>query len=266
MELKIDGIEMMLKKKMALAAFGRPVDDRLVYSRDKSFSSAQGLGEGGMGWVWCHWLQGTPPDEICSVVEPFVNRGMEIQALIPNQRKRGLHDLFLLHCAIFASSDAQLQQLAERVIDAYGIDGHEPDNGGDLYASAWCGMLKYWILGDHEEATKQSQVIWKAYRPPFYRAATKPLVSSWLSGKRESFQKKQEADFEKLWKRANKDGTVTSRRGGRVTVDVARFPIAQLWCWAHCGLALLSYRRDIEVVTDPFWFPSHALKVVDSLK
>ena len=41
---------------------------------------------------------------------------------------------------------------------------------------------------------------------------------------------------------------------------VERYNVQQLWCWAHCGLALLAYRAGAEVATDPFWFPSHALQ------
>lgn len=266
MNLKVDGIEMMVKKKVALAAFGRPLDERLVYARDRSFTTARCLAEGGMGWIWSQWLLGTPCSEISDVVEPFINRGMEIQERLPCQRMRGLHDLFLLHCAIFASSDRQLRQLAERVVDAAGAKGEPPRNDGDLLASAWSGMLKHWILGDKEAATAQSNVIWDAYRPPHFRAATKPLVSAWLSGKWDAFVIQQRKDFEKLWGRANKDGTVTSKRQSHVTVNVADFSVAQLWCWAHCGMAVLTHRQGVEVATDPFWLPPYAFKCVDAGK
>lgn len=204
MNLKVDGIEMMVKKRWHLP---------LLEGRSMSGSFTRGTGVllrqdvlrregwGGFG----QWLLGTPCSEISDVVEPFINRGMEIQERLPCQRMRGLHDLFLLHCAIFASSDRQLRQLAERVVDAAGAKGEPPRNDGDLLASAWSGMLKHWILGDKEAATAQSNVIWDAYRPPHFRAATKPLVSAWLSGKWDAFVIQQRKDFEKLWGRANKD-------------------------------------------------------------
>jgi hypothetical protein len=44
-----------------------------------------------------------------------------------------------------------------------------------------------------------------------------------------------------------------------VNMDVVH-SLPQLWCWAHCGMALLAHRQGIEVATDPFWFPLHALK------
>ena len=259
MKLKVDGIEMMQRKNVALAAFGRPLDAGLVYCRDKSFSTARCLAEGGMGWVWGQWLVGVHPSEIRNVIEPFVSRGMEIQERMQCQRMRGLHDLYLVHCAIYASSEDQLNQLAERIVDAAGTKGETPRNDGNLYASAWSGMLKHWILGNKEEAFKQSEIIWNAYRPPYFRATTKPLVVAWLSENWKSFVVQQNKDFEKLWNRANKDGTTTSKKHGQVTVNIAKFPVGQLWCWAHCGLAMLARRRGVEVATDPFWFPPNAL-------
>jgi hypothetical protein len=165
----------------------------------------------------------------------------------------------LLHCAIFASTDQQLRQLAERVVDASGAKGEVPRNDGDLYASAWSGMLKHWILDDKDEAVKQSKMIWGAYRPPYFRATSKPIVTKWLEEDWDAFVKEQKKDFEKLWNRARKDGTVTSEKKGAITVNVGRFPVAQLWCWAHCGLALLAHRKHIQIATDPFWLPMLAI-------
>ncbi len=265
LNLKFDGIEKLIQVQVALAAFGKPLDDRLVYARDRSFATARGLAEGGMGWIWSQWLSGASGSEISDVIEPFIERGMEIQKHLPHQRMRGLHDLFLLHCAIFASPTEQLRQLAERVVDAAGAKGESPLNDGDLLASAWSGMLKYWILGDKEGAQAQAGFIWDAYCPPYYRTSTKPLVGSWLSSNWKAFINQQHKDFAKLWAKANKNGTARSTKRC-VTIHLTGFPVAQFWCWAHCGMAVLAYRQGVEVATDPFWFPPQALKCLEAAK
>ena len=147
------------------------------------------------------------------------------------------------------------------MVDASGLGKFQPKNDGELYLSAWCGMLKYWLLGDQAKAMQQSELIWSAYRDPSTSAATKPLVAPWLRGDWKGFLKAQEKDFEKRWARARKDGTVLSEEGAELRVTVQRFPLEQKWCWAHAGLALLAHRRyGVDICTDPFWLPPHALR------
>jgi hypothetical protein len=260
MKLTIDGLEMMELKKAALADFRSPAV-RFASGED-GFSVARGLAEGCMGWTWCQWLKGTPPDSIREKVAWFVDRGLELQQVLRGNHLRGLHDLFLMHCAVFACPPPVLMQVAEQAIDASGTKGQPPRNDGELYASAWCGMLKHWILGAPDKANAQSELVWKAYRPPHFRAATKSLVTPWLAEDWKSFAFEQRKDFERLWARARKDGTASAKKTGTV-VRVQRFPVAQLWCWAHAGLALLAQRHGAEVVTDSFWLPPHALARVD---
>jgi hypothetical protein len=112
---------------------------------------------------------------------------------------RAVSDWYLLHCAIFASSQTQLEKLAERVVDASGIGDHQPEaKKGELCASAWCGMLKHWVLGDLKKAGQQSELIWSAYRDASFAAAPKPLVIPWLKGDWDGFFKAQQRDFETL--------------------------------------------------------------------
>jgi hypothetical protein len=215
-----------------------------------------------MGWNWFQWLLGGPVGEIRGRVEAFVDRGMAMQEISPLYEGRPGHDLFLLHCAIFASSDAQLKKVAERVVDTSGYKGHAPPNTGDLYESAWCGMVKHWILGDRDKAAQQAEIVWKAYRFPNLRASVKPLVTPWLKGDWSSFRQQQQKDFAKLWERIRKDRSAVKENGEEIVIDVDRFSTKQTWCWAHCGMALLAHRQGAEVVTDDFWFPPHALKCV----
>jgi len=213
-----------------------------------------------MGWVWCQWLAQTPKEQIRKPIEALVERGMKLQTNAPGRRRyRGLHDLWLLHCGIFASGSKQLKALAEQVVDASGIDGEPLQNDGELYASAWCGMLKHWILGNRKKAAEQSEAIWGAYRYDIARVAAKPLVTKWLAGDWKSFANAQEKDFETLWERARRDRIVVSEKRDKIVVSMDVILPGVRWCWAHCGLALLAYRRAAEVATDPFWFPVDAL-------
>jgi hypothetical protein len=122
-------------------------------------------------------------------------------------------------------------------------------------------MMKYWILGDERKAVEQSELIWSAYRAPGIFAAPKPLVRPWLKRDWPAFTKQQQKDFEKLWNRACKDGwTVKAENATEVVVTTERYQIEHMWCWAHCGMALLAAREGAVVITDPFWFPRSAVE------
>lgn len=247
-----------------MALFEQPVDKLwLNYLKQDGLTFVENVGC--MGWIWMQWLLGTPPREICEKVGPFIKRGMEIQRLSPLFHHRPRHDLYLLHCAIFAASDTELKNVARKVVDASGWKKHVPiDEFGELHASAWSGMLKYWILCDRQKALEQSDVIWRSTRGTSFSTATKSLVVPWLKGDMESFRKQQKKDFERLWKRIRKTSAITMETKNKVLVNVA--PLASVedfWCWAHCGMALLAVRRGFEVETDPLLFPGHALSCVN---
>lgn len=233
--------------------------------RDDGFSVARGMSAMCMKWVWMQWLANGDPKIFRKNVGGFVKKELKIRKVPSRFRMRPVADLYLLHCAIFGSSRSQLEDVAECAVDASGLDREKPANNGELYASAWSGMLKHWILGDLEKAKQQAELIWGAYRHASFFAAPKPLVSPWIQGRWQAFVKAQEKDFMKLWARGRKDGTVRSESNGDVLVTVQGFPVEQKWCWAHCGLAVLAYRNGIEVATDAFWFPEHALKVATDL-
>lgn len=233
------------------------------------FSDARCWAEGCLGWIWCQWLSQAPTERIRREVAFVVDRGMEMQERCPNQRYRCLHDLWLLHCAILAASADMVTELAERVIDSTGDtslrskDKSPPNNNGELFAAAWCGMLKYWILGDVKKAVQESEIIWGAHRYDIARVAPKALVGKWLEGDWKKFEKLQQKDFAALWERLRKHRILVSETDTERVISFNRVGVPGTgWCWAHCGLAMLAHRQGVEVATDPFWFPLHALQCV----
>jgi hypothetical protein len=266
MKLKVENLVSNLKIWEAVAQFGNPIDVTTKhYLQEDGFGGGRTRSVACMAWVWGQWLLNGAKPAIRAHVDPFVERGLEMEELSSLFYMRPIHELYLLHCAIFASDDAQLKKLATKVIDAAGFKTYKPQNDGELYASAWCGMLKYWILGDWQKAAEQFEIIWGANREISFRAAGKPLVTAWLKRDWKAFVKLQRKDFEKLWTRARKDGTVISENGRETIVNME--PVRHIqhsWCWAHCGMALLANRQGIEVATDPFWFPPHALTCASS--
>jgi len=263
MKLTVKDLQGKSQRAEALARFGEPITLTLrEYLLEDGFEESTAVSC--MDWIWCQWLSGAPIEEVRGRVEGVVNRGMEMQDISPLFRKRPSHDLFLLHCAIFASSTSQLKKLAERVVDASGYKQYTPRNDGELYESAWCGMVKHWILGDRDKAAQQAEIVWGAYRFPNLKASTKPLVAPWLKQDWKSFMTQQRKDFIKHWDRIRKDRwcPIQKEDSEKIIVSVDRFSPKQSWCWAHCGMALLAYREGAEVATDPFWFPPHALKCV----
>ncbi|MDB6027085.1 MAG: hypothetical protein JWM68_3308 [Verrucomicrobiales bacterium] len=245
-----------------LAQFSEPITpDMRKYLLEDGFFGG-GMAVSCVDWIWCQWLAGGPIDDVRRRVEGVVDRGMEMQDISPLFLGRPSHDLFLLHCAIFASSESQLKKLAGRVVDASGYKQYTPINNGELYESAWCGMLKHWILGDHDKAAQQAQIVWGAYRFPNLRASTKPLVTPWLKQDWKSFVTQQKKDFVKLWESIRKvrGCPIKKESSEEIIVSVDEFHPRQSWCWAHCGMAMLAHREGVQVATDDFWFPPHALK------
>ncbi len=248
---------------------GAPVGEQESDAFEDGFSSPRCWAEGCLGWIWCQWLSQAPAQAIRKEVEFVVNRGMEMQERCPNQRYRCLHDLWLLNCGILAASSDKLRELAERVVDSKGDtsprskDRSPPNNNGELFAAGWCGMLKYCILGDLKKAVQESEIIWGSYRYDIARVAPKALVGKWLEGDWKGFVKLQQKDFKALWDWARKNRILVSETGDEKVIAFGRMPVpGRGWCWAHCGLAMLAHRQGIEVATDPFWFPLHALECV----
>jgi hypothetical protein len=262
--IKVLSLSESARKAESLAQFDKPIEKSdLVFLAGHGLQAAAHRASSCMGWIWRQWLLGTSRGVLSRRVEPFVERGLAFREQSRSYDYLALHDLYLLHCAIFASSDAQLRTVAERVADAGGDKGEKPmDFGhGELYAAAWCGMMKHWILGDEGKAIQQSDVIWGAYRDRGVFAAPKPLVLPWLKRDWKTFTKCQQKDFEKLWNRARKDRwTVRAENSTEIVVTTERYQIEHQWCWAHCGMALLAHRQGAEVITDPFWFPKAAVE------
>jgi hypothetical protein len=262
--LKVIGLSEAIRNDERFAQFEKPIEKSdLAFLMGNGLQDAVHRAEHCMGWIWRQWLRGTPKGEFSKRIEMFIERGLELRERCQSYDYLPLHDLFLLHCAIFASGDSQLRTVAEKVADASGDKGKKPmDVGsGELYAAAWVGMMKYWILGDDEKAVAQSALIWGAYRETGVRAAAKPLVAPWLKRDWKDFVKAQQKDFEKLWNRARKDHwTIKAENSTEIVVTTDRYQIAHHWCWAHCGMAILAHRQGVEVVNDPFWFPAAALE------
>lgn len=254
------------RKAEVQAEFDKPIDDSMRVGLLKSGLQASAhRASNCMGWIWRQWLLGASRKAISRKVEPFVSRCLELRDLCKSYHMLPFHDLFLLHCAIFAAEDTQLQLVAERVADAAGDKGEKPLDDGEIYAAAWCGMMKHWILGDDAKAAAQAALIWGAKRRHGVFAAAKPLVTPWLKRDWAAFAKAQRSDFDKLWQRIRKDGwTVKSETPAEVVVTTDRYQIQHQWCWAHCGMALLAHRQGANVVCDPFWFPSSAIEERES--
>lgn len=260
MKVTVENLQERERVWGTMAQFDKPLNPlALQFLKQSGFGDAESRAVGCMGWIWCQWLAGTPKDEFVGRVTRFVDRGMEMKKFSDHTHWRSRHDLYLLHCAIFASSEAQLKKLAESVVDAAGHGGALPKDDGELYTSAWSGMLKYAILGDAERSDKQYEIFQKSSRPTYCHAATKQLVVPWLKRDWEQFRKNQKADFEKFWSRCRKNGVAkgTCDEGIVVNID-ALSSIGQVGCWAHAGLAMLARRNGVSTESDQFWLPPHA--------
>jgi hypothetical protein len=162
-----------------------------------------------------------------------------------------------------------LAEVVHSISDSSGDKGATPiDIGGlyavavgELYAAAWCGFLKYSILGDASKARREYDLIWTAHRDQQLVAAPKALTAAWLKNDPKSFVKQQQKDFERLWARSRKHAwSVKSETEEEIVITANGYDVGHMWCWSHIGLALLAHRKGWEVATDPFFFPASALK------
>ena len=261
--IKVVGIKEAIDFSENFTKFDQPADqsDRLTIAK-MGLRDAAHRAEHCVGWIWRQWLLDTPKKEITARVEPFVERGLEFRSYTRAYDYLPQHDLYLLHCAIFACHEPLMNKVVESIADSSGDKGHTPvddTDWGELYIAAWCGMMKYWILGDKKRAVEESNLIWGAKRNGLILAAAKPLVTPWLRKDWSAFYKAQGKDFDKLWVRARKDGwTVRSETSGQLVARTDGYHEGHQWCWAHCGMALLAQRQGATVLTDPFWFPAEA--------
>lgn len=268
-QLKVLDLEWEAKKAATLAELGKPFDESHRHGLlDSGLRWAFHYADWCLGWIWRQWLMGTPHEVIREQVGPFVERGLRLRREAHDYEKLPHHDLLLLHCAIFASDAAQLSEVVETVSDVAGDKGTRPaDVGsqfslscGEFYAAAWCGMMKNAILGDAVKAAEQYAMIWKAKRDQEFVAAPKALTNAWLKQDWRAFINHQKKDFERLWTRARRhQWSVKSETPSEVVVTTRGYRISHMWCWSHCGMALLAHRKGVEVATDPLWFPPHAL-------
>jgi len=244
-----------------LLEFGKPIGEKefaLVLGNGPRYAADRA--ERCLGWIWRQWLLGNSRVAIQQQVGPFVKKGIEIRARSKVYDFMPLHDLFLINCAILGGTEGQIEEVAEVIADISGDRGQTPFNNGELYAAAWCGALKHWILGDATKALEQSELIGGAYRDQRLKAASKPLLTPWLKKDWPKFYKQQEKDFERLWASARKNHwPLRSENSTELIMTTDGFQFGHMWCWSHCGLALLAKREGADVVTDPFWFPPIAL-------
>jgi hypothetical protein len=207
-------------------------------------------------------LMKTAPDEVGDTVDDLVDDCLRAYDVVSSQHFRPRFDLLLLHCAIFAASEKQLKRVAGAVMDSRGVPGYEFKGDGDVYAAAWCGMLKHWLLGDKEMARSEFERVKGAYVHPAIRGASFELVRAWLDADWKKFNKLQQKDFQRLWTFVRKHRIVVTSGSNSFKAKIDKISIGQNWCWAHCGLAVAAYRQGASVETHDFLFPAHSLTVV----
>lgn len=246
-----------------VAKFGASIELADVdYACSEGFGDFAARAKACLGWIWMQWLS-NDDSRWRSFVEAFVERGLKIREVSGNLNARGLHDLYLLHCAVYGCSHEMIVRAAEGAVDGVG-HGQNLQNNGEVYVYAWVGMLKHWILKDLRTAETQFQSAKTAFIPESLKAAQPWFVEPWLRGNWRAFRTAQRRDFRLRWINAKKNRAI-QQKNRDIIVDIERAaePIDQRWCWAHAGLALLAHNDGIEVETDEFWFPRKALVKVE---
>lgn len=238
-----------------LAEFERPLNAFYLTPR-VGYSSARHMTAFCPRWIWTQWLLAAPAELIAEKVRLTVNRGIQLHSWAKSEYRRGLHDLFLLNCALYTLPLTELRTVAETLCEASG----EEENDGEVLARAWCGTLKYKLLGNNPQSLVQYKHLVAAYNP-HARTGTKEYLRVLIREDWNKLPALQNKDFARMWARAHRNGIVSGKFPDRqqVIVRINGIPIEQFWCWSQVGVALLAYRLGASVATDPLWFPAHAL-------
>ena len=132
-KIKVLKLSESIRKAESMAEFGRPIDKTMRNGLLKSgLKGAAHRASNCLGWIWRQWLAGIPRTAFATRIEAFVDRGLKLRALSQSYDCLALHDLYLLHCVIFGSSDPQIKVVAERVADTSGDKGKKPLDNGEL--------------------------------------------------------------------------------------------------------------------------------------
>ena len=249
------------------ARFGEPLDELArSYLMSESFGDGALFSEWCLGWVWTQWIKGGECAEITPKVSANLSRGMQMRRDSSVFKKKPLHDMLLMVCACVAADQDDLVAVAECVLDTGGDGRAKPSDTNEIHECAWSGMFKYWVLKDYEKAATEAEAIWSSNAHSSVRGAAAGLVKPWLGRDWDAFRKQQKLDFRRRWTWLKKNRAMAERKTKRI-IELRRLSLVlERWCWAHCAMAFLAYRDGVEVETDSFWFPPHALKVIDSLK
>jgi hypothetical protein len=257
MHVSVVDLDMALKLGRELSFFDRGIE-LFRPSSPRAFANSRDATIACLEWIWSSWLNGVPTSELKPIIEKFVQRALSLMNTCSFEYQRGLHDLYLLHCAIMASPDQQLAEVASAVVDfndsATGVDD------GDRYTRAWTGVLKHRLLGDLREMELQAEAMSRAVKPINCRRPPKPMMEAWIKKDWSAFRKAQERSFKSLWSGMRKNRFVVSEQRETIEVKITRAgAITTSWCWADNGLALIAAREGIEISYDPLWLPIQSM-------
>jgi hypothetical protein len=256
MKLQVTDLDLAVRMGSELAMFRRPVEIFDI-SSGEAFANARDANVACLRWIWAKWLSGSRSEEIRPNVSLLISRALELMQTCSSEFQRGLHDLFLLHCAILGSSMSEMKQVAEAVTFCTGSVDEADD--GERYARAWAGMLKFWILSDWDKVQDQASRMRSSVKPLNCRLPAMALVDAWLASDWKKLHKEQIKAFEKLWLRMKRDGAVTDEGGAFVSVKITGHPIRSGWCWADNAFSRLAHKAGACVATDLLWLPECAL-------
>ena len=126
LNVKVLGLEDSSQKAEDLARFGEPIDESdIKYVAARGLKDAAHRASNCMGWIWRQWLMGTPKEDISRRVEPFIERGLQLRSKTLTYDFLALHDLYLLHCAIFASGEGQLKTVVQTITSSSTLTSHQ---------------------------------------------------------------------------------------------------------------------------------------------
>lgn len=258
MRVSITDLDMALKLGKELSFFDRKAVELFRPESPEAFSNSRDTTIACLRWIWASWLSGAPTSELTPTIERFVARALSLVETCAFDQGRGLHDLYLLHCAAMASPKKQLVEVASAVVDFN--EANPGLNDGDRFARAWTGILKHQLLGNFEKVQLQAEAMNRAAKPINCRRTPKPLLDAWIKRDWSAFKKAQERSFKALWDRMRKDRFVVSEHGETIEVKITRGgAITTSWCWADNGLALIAAREGIEISYDPLWLPTQSM-------
>lgn len=206
-----------------------------------------------LAWAWLMWQVDPRPGPVERGLALVPRRGLELHQHPQVTCDREQFDLLALCCAVLSGDRKLMRDFAASAWH----HGH-PDLPADTYPlyPAWCGLLKFEVLGDAAARDAQAEVALATGRLPWVPLPGKALTRRFLHGDPKAFGKQLRSDVRKFEASVKPNAKVD----GEPVFDVRKPSGHKPWPYMQAVLAKLVALRGHGVECESVWMPGCFLR------